>query len=287
MSTGPERCLVDARGLPLAVWRHAGPPRGPRVVIQHGFLDHARSFDKVAEALTDRAEVLAIDARGHGASGWVGRGGYYHFPDYVADLHGVLAKLADDDRPLVLVGHSMGGMIVSMYAGAFPGRAASLVLFEGFGPPAEQADDMPARVRQWIEEVDRTRSRQPKPLPDAAAAAARLRQSNPRLREETAARLVRDGTVPVENGGLLWAFDPLHRTRSPQPFLLAQAEAFWRNISCPTTLVVAEHSDFRWNLAEIRRAIPQAALVELPGCGHMMHHEDPDAVAAIIRKALP
>src|SRR5690606_34850028 len=116
MSPVPERCLVDARGLPLAVWRHAGPPAGPRVVIQHGFLDHARSFDPVAEALTDVAEVLAIDARGHGASGRVGAGGYYHFPDYVADLYDVLAALAADDRPLVLVGHSMGGMIASMYA---------------------------------------------------------------------------------------------------------------------------------------------------------------------------
>jgi pimeloyl-ACP methyl ester carboxylesterase len=178
-------------------------------------------------------------------------------------------------------------MVASMYAGTFPDRVSALILLEGFGPPAGEPGDMPSRVRQWIEEVSRTRARAPRSLPDLDAAAARLQAGNPRLDPATARRLAQDGTVPAPDGGVLWSFDPLHRTRSPQPFLLAQAEAFWRNIRCPTTLVVAEHSGFRWNLDEIRRSIPQTSLIEIPGAGHMMHHETPAAVAAIIRKALP
>lgn len=287
MHSRPERHSVDARGLPLTVWRRSGPPAAPRVILHHGFLDHACSFDAIAELLVDVAETLAIDARGHGTSGHVAAGGYYHFPDYVADLHDVLDTLHNDGRPLVLVGHSMGGMVASMYAGAFPDQVASLVLLEGFGPPDSEPDDMPSRVRQWIEEVAQTRTRAPRSLPDLNAAAARLRAGNPRLDESTARRLAQEGTVPAPDGGLLWSFDPLHRTRSPQPFLLAQAEAFWRNITCPTTLVVAEHSGFRWNLDQIRCSIASTTLVEVPNAGHMMHHETPAAVAAIIREALP
>lgn len=287
MLPAPERLTVDARGLPLAVWRRSGPPAAPRVLLHHGFLDHGRSFDAVAEALAGAAEVLAVDARGHGSSGRVTAGGYYHFPDYVADLHDVVASCGSDARPLVLVGHSMGGMIASMFAGAFPERVASLLLIEGFGPPPAEPDDMPARVRQWIDEVGEARRRPPRPLADLTAAANRLRAGNPRLDEATAQHLARQGTVETAGGERLWAFDPLHRTRSPQPFLLAQATAFWRNITCPTTLVVGEHSGFRWNLDEVRRSIPQSRLVELPAVGHMMHHENPAAVAALIREALP
>ena len=48
---------------------------GPLVVVHHGFLDHCRSWDRVALALASRWRVVVLDARGHGDSGWIGVGG--------------------------------------------------------------------------------------------------------------------------------------------------------------------------------------------------------------------
>src|SRR5712691_4431294 len=78
------------------------------VVILHGFLYLACSFERVAVKLARHYHVIAPDFRGHGDSEHVGRGGYYYFPDYTADLARLLPKLTR--KKLYVVGQSMGGV---------------------------------------------------------------------------------------------------------------------------------------------------------------------------------
>lgn len=276
----PDALDVDARGLNLRLWRWPGPVGAPVLLLLHGFLDHGRSFAPLAARLARQWTVVAWDARGHGDSGWIAGGGYYHFQDYVYDLHDAHRAVAPD-APVVLVGHSMGGMIVSLYAGAFPERVSALVSLEGFGPPPVNPQDAPQRMRDWIEGVDARRRREVRALPSVEAAVERLRQSNPRLSESRARALVEHGIRP-SGDGWVWKYDPWHRTRSPQPFLIEQAAAFWRRIEAPTLLVQGADSNFPLNLEAARTAVPQLFEQSLPGAGHMLHHDQPEALAAML-----
>lgn len=279
MTEGPKRRTVDARGLPLAVWDWGGPAGAPVVVLHHGFLDHGRSWAPVAEILRERFRVVAPDARGHGASGWVGAGGYYYFQDYVFDLADLVEQLGLEAP--VLVGHSMGGMAVSLYAGTFPARIRGLVSIEGWGVPDSAFADAPARMREWIEGVRRVAATPPRPMASVAEAAERLRRYNARLPVERARRLAEQGTRRVD-GGVLWAFDPRHRTRLPQPYYRGQARAFWERITAPVLLVTGAESPARHDPEIMRDSVPHAEVAEVADAGHMVHHDRPAAFAELL-----
>ena len=100
-------------------------------MLIHGGRDHARNWDRVAEALVERYSIYAPDLRGHGDSDWA-VGGQYSMPDFVLDI-AALADVIDRD-PLTMIGHSLGGAIALQYAGVFPSRVEKLVAIEGLGP---------------------------------------------------------------------------------------------------------------------------------------------------------
>ena len=107
--------------------------------------------DDVAVGLSQGGfRVLAPDMRGFGDGARISVGGYYYFPDYVSDLAGILALEARAER-LFVIGHSMGATVVTYLAGAFPERVTKLALIDGVGPPHNEPDVAPIRMRRWIE----------------------------------------------------------------------------------------------------------------------------------------
>lgn len=250
------------------------------VVLCHGFLDIGWSFDAVARELVDAGHgVASFDWRGHGQSEWIGRGGYYHFPDYVLDLEELLPQLTD--RPVHLVGHSMGGSACAMYAAARPDGLATLTLIEGIGPPEMEPRQPGARLRAWLDGVGKSRAKRARPMADAREALARMRVQNPELPDELGLFLISKSTRTVD-GGLRWSFDPLHKTFSPRPFDARQFEAVLESIETPT-LVVAGARGFR--LADEKGRvdkIPNHRFVEIPDVGHMIHWFEPEALATTL-----
>jgi pimeloyl-ACP methyl ester carboxylesterase len=264
-------------------WGADRPELDHTVLLLHGFLDLAWGWvETVRAGLAQRFHVVAPDLRGHGDSDWIGRGGYYHFIDYLADLDEV-ARLLGRGR-LSLVGHSMGGSVASYYAGAFPDRVHRLVLLEGLGPP-EQVTAVPDRVRLWLDSWRRVRERQPKSHAGIDEAAARLRAHDPLLGEELARELAVHGTRPAPDGGLAFKHDPLHVTLGPMPFRVEYAAEFWTRITCPVLWVEGELSAFRHAVGEVDRRVGLLANAEramLPGAGHMMQRHQPAALADLV-----
>ena len=106
------------------------PPAEPRRIVQivHGYAEHGGRYGHVAAALAaDGAVVYADDHIGHGHSDGE-RAVITDFDHAVEDLHtlAAIAHGSHGDLPLVLVGHSMGGLLSARYAQRWPEEVAGV-----------------------------------------------------------------------------------------------------------------------------------------------------------------
>lgn len=257
------------------------------LVLVHGFLDNAWSWEPVVkEGLASDYHVIAPDMRGHGDSDRIGKGGYYHFPDYIADLALFVKELGRDT--LYLVGHSMGGTIGSYFAGSFPDQVDKLVMLEGLGPP-EMSQSIADRIALWPNSWAQGRKREPRKYSSIDEAAARLKAYDPKLSDDLARSTATKGTQKAQDGSFVFKHDPLHLTRGPYPFQVATAHKFWSRITCPVLLVDAAESKLKYTTDEHSRrisAFSNPTRKTISAAGHMMHRHQPIEVAKTILKFL-
>lgn len=276
------------RGVPHRLLRW-GPASDDPILLLHGFLDCAETFQFMVDALPREWSFVALDWRGFGGSGW--NAAPYWFADYLADLEALLDLLQPaggaTSRPLRVIGHSMGGNVSSLYAGVRPGRFRWLVSLEGFGLPRMSADEAPGRYATWLDELSRgVKSSHYESLAQLAMV---LKRRNPRLPAANAGFLARAWSRPRPDGGVELRADPWHRLTNPILYRREEAEACWRRADLPMLLVVGAESEFHRRLgadgtdAYFRGIFPQLDRVTIDGAGHMMHHEQPAAVADAIR----
>jgi pimeloyl-ACP methyl ester carboxylesterase len=256
--------------------------------LLHGYLDQAQSLVPIGDALAAMGwRVFAPDFRGHGRSGWVPDGAYYHFPDYVADLDALVDELAPESEagPIAIVAHSMGGTVATMFTGVHPARVRSLVLMEGMGPPAMPPDALPLRVERWLDQLKKPRVRERRKLATVGEAIERLRMTHGgQVPEEVLARIAPELIEPHPSGeGFTWRFDPLHQTTSPGRFDVDAFAAFAQRVTSPVLLVDGGDTGFRHADDERRRAwFADRREVTLAGAGHMMHWTRPADLAGVV-----
>jgi pimeloyl-ACP methyl ester carboxylesterase len=284
---------LHANGLEHSVleWSSAVTPKAgssvTTVVLVHGYMDAAGSWDRVAPVLAEQGyRVLAPDMRGFGAGTRAPRGSYYHFADYVADLAALVEALSPND-PVALVGHSMGGTITTLYAGAFPEKVVRLANLEGLGPPDNPWEVGPTRMRRWIEDLRGVRARgEPTPL-RREDARRRLVVNHPGVPREVLdhrlPHLVRDVEDDEGEPRVLWRYDPLHRTTSPVPFFAKLFVEFAKKVTCPVLFVSGGSTGFHVADEEERlAAFRHLDCATLEGAGHMMHWTQSAELAALL-----
>ena len=264
-------------------------PERPPLVFTHGWMDVGASFQFIVDEL-ERIEggtrhVIAIDWRGFGGSTSGGADAYW-FHDYLGDLDAVLDALSPD-APVDLAGHSMGGNVVMNYAGARPARVRRLVNLEGFGLPDMKPEHAPERLAKWLDELKAPPSLRSYDTVDDVA--ARLRANNPRLAADKAAWLAPHWSEQRADGRWHIRADPAHKLTNPVPYRAAEIVAGWRRIAAPVLWVEGADTDVtkywgnRYPRAEFEERLAQVPRVErllLDDCGHMLHHDQPAAVAA-------
>ena len=108
-----------------------------------------------------------------------------------------------------------------------------------------------------------------------------MRLQTPALPDALGLELAARSTRPTPEG-LVWCFDPVHRTRGPYPFDAARFLAHVRAIRAPTLCIDGEEGFRTPDHAERQAALAHARFLTLPGVGHMMHWLAPDAVAEAI-----
>lgn len=264
-------------------WQPAGAPRGT-VMLAHGFLDLAWSWRWFAEQLAAAGwRCLAWDWRGHGETEHVGKGGYYHFADYVLDLSELFAsELFEASSPPHLVGHSMGGTISTMFAGLRADRLASLSLIEGIGPPTWPFERTPEKYEAWLRGMSKLKVRREREMPDLDAVLTRMRLQNPHLGDEKGRFLAEKSTRATPSGGRAWRFDRRHRTTSPMPFRVEVFGPFLERLTLPVLYVAGEKGFRVPDEGERLARLPTPPTVhELAGAGHMLHWEQPEALTRL------
>jgi 2-succinyl-6-hydroxy-2,4-cyclohexadiene-1-carboxylate synthase len=232
------------------------------VVLLHGFTHTGASWDPVVAALGKSYRALAPDIRGHGSA---------------SDRRPVTVEAVLDDvaalapARFTLAGYSMGGRLALHAALALPDRVERLVLIGASPGIADRAEREARRAadnaladeaeRSTIEEFAARWARTPvlagQPLNVAAAVGADRRRNQP-AGLARALRGLGTGALPS-----LW-------DRLPE-------------IATPVALVVGERDQkFRAIASEMAAGLGRADVVMVPGAGHAVHLEAPDAVARTI-----
>jgi pimeloyl-ACP methyl ester carboxylesterase len=228
----------------------------PPFLLVHGSMDRASSFGRVQGHLGD-AEVITYDRRGYAGS--AGRAPTTVFEDQIDDLVEVL-----DHRPVVALGHSLGGTIVLGAASRYPELIVGAVIWEAPMP--------------WLEWWPTT-------------TAGRVAAADGRPPEDVAESFVRRLV-----GDRVWdRLPPSTRTqrRSEGPALVAEMRAVWAgapwepaSITMPVIVGCGAEglAHQRRGSAELAAALPHGELVEIDGCGHGAHLSHPSELAGLLRR---
>ncbi|MFO1317274.1 MAG: alpha/beta hydrolase [Burkholderiales bacterium] len=282
--------FVDVRGLRYHV-RTWGDPSARRLVLLHGWMDVSASFQFLVDALANDWRVLAPDWRGFGLSATPQDG--YWFLDYVADLDALLRALVPGEK-VELAGHSLGANVALLYAGARPGNVAHVVALDGFGVPDQPADQAPQKLTHWLDALAAPDGFAP--YRDMAAVADRLQKNNRRLSRERAEFIAGHWAERMDDGSARLRADPKHKLPFPTTYRMADMYAVWRAIAAPVLWVAGEESHIpKWLAAggdaatEVARRfahVPGAQLVTVRDAGHMLHHDQPEAVAQVLETFL-
>lgn len=260
----------DGHGVRLAGERWDGDPAGPVVLLLHGGGQTRHSWKRTAErlALSGRTAV-ALDARGHGESDW------HPSQDYSLDAFvGDLTAAATLERPLVLVGASLGGITALIATGEHPGIACGLVLVDVV-VRVEPAGV--ARIRDFMTAA-------PQGFASLEEVADAIAAYNPVRHRPRSLDGLRKNVRQHSDGRWYWHWDPafMHIDDEPQRRINpARLRAAASHVSNPTLLVRGVQSDVVSDagLADMLKLIPHAQTVDVQAAGHMVAGDDNDVFA--------
>jgi pimeloyl-ACP methyl ester carboxylesterase len=274
----------------VRIWGEPGPAKVPLVMV-HGWMDVAASYQFVVDCFAQDHYVIAPDWRGYGLTESPPTDNYW-FPDYLADLDFLLDHYSPDS-PVNLVGHSMGGNIAMLYAGSRPNRINRLVNLEGFGMAATRPSQAPGRYAKWMDELKAFHRGELalKPYPSAAGVAERLMKTNKRLSRDKAEWLATHWARPDAQGQWRILGDAAHKVVNAQLYRVDETLEIFKGITAPTLSIHASDDSLatwwkgKYTLAEYHerlRSVPQVQTATVPDTGHMLHHDRPEELARLI-----
>lgn len=238
----------------------------PSLVWMHGFGGSARNLRPQARAFRDRHRVVLFDLRGHARSGAPTDPAEYSLGSFVEDVLSVLTKVGE--TRVVLGGVSMGAAIALEFAMRHREAVLALVLasFPASGHASRWAEDLALAIEQRGLE----------------SAGEELVWGGGRFDDE-AKRFIRQGFTehaPAALSSILR--NALGRLRSP-----SSMASELRALSIPTLLIVGE-DDAPSVLAsrELAALLPRARLVVIPGAGHVVNLQKPEAFNEAIQSLL-
>jgi pimeloyl-ACP methyl ester carboxylesterase len=251
----------------------SGPREAPVMLLLHGFGASLQAWDGWAPALEKNLRVLRIDIPGFGLSGPAVNQDYSDAAD-VARVIALLDQLGV--QQVIMAGHSMGGRIAWNLAAAHPERVSQLVLLapDGFPDPNAKSDktyEVPALLGLMQYSLPQWALR----MGGVAPAFADNSQLTPQMMQRYHDMMLAPGVRTA-------LLERMRQTRNSDPVARLQS------IQVPVLLLWGEKDAFipASNAQDYLKSMPQAKLVTLPGVGHVLHEEAPQASVQVVRDFL-
>ncbi|MDF1661260.1 MAG: alpha/beta hydrolase [Planctomycetota bacterium] len=249
------------------------------IICIHGFLDHGGTFGPLVPTLAKEHPVVLLDRRGYGDSDHIPHG-RYHFTAHLLDIANLIKEL--EAECVILMGHSMGGLIALLYAGTYPDQIEKLIVLESFGIK-DETKESPERIRSWIAAQQRD-PEEPKVYESIEVALKRLKAVHKNVPADILKAWGLRGLKELDDGQVRFKADPKHKGREPIVFREDIVRVHAQKIACPTLVARGTESVVKEFPSWVDE-IPNVKKAEMPG-GHMCHLEHPDLLINILKDFL-
>lgn len=220
-----------------------GVTSGVPVIALHGWLDNAASFTPLAGGMSLDRPFYAMELPGHGLSEHRAASASYQLMENIVDLAALVNEIAGESGRVVLAGHSLGGIICSLYAASAPDRVQQLILLDSLGPMTDETASVLPQLRRAMKRAAQFRSSKLTIYPSVEMAAKVRMAGVGRIGLQAAEKLVERGLRQVE-GGYSWTSDPRLMEPSLLRFSEVQVEAIYSGIECPVCLICGSEGYF-------------------------------------------
>ena len=265
--------------------------QNPLIIALHGWLDNANSFLPLMPYLSD-FHVIAIDWAGHGHSEHRPLGTDYLQMDYVDDLNQLIE--INNWHGAILLGHSMGGILASIYASIYPEKVTKVISIDSFGPLVSDEKDTVKILKEGIESRQKSRKKPRTRLPETSLQnLIEKRSQHTELSHLNISLLIKRSVKPVStceieitpDTRVQWTTDK----RLRKPSLLRLTEGQGRAIiqaNGTEMLVIAATQGFVTKRKQLARRTDwnsKIKTVEIEG-GHHIHMENPEGIAKLLKQ---
>jgi pimeloyl-ACP methyl ester carboxylesterase len=276
-----------------------GPSDGRPVICLHGWQENAAAFDRVIPHLSSKLNLnlVAVDMAGCGHSSHYPPGFAYYEHDVLMLVKRVKHYFGWDK--FSLLGHSLGGGLLQLYAGTFPDEVESLAVIDLVRPVYRAVETYPVRLRKSVTEyinweILTTDKEVIAPVYSWEEARRRLIGAAKSLTPESADVLLSRGLKPAitpdGKEGYVYRRDPRLKVSSLVNLTSDQVLTFLKNITCPMMIIKGTqgpkyegekvHEEMKKWFAE---TLKDFQYVEVEG-NHHIHLNNPEAVASHLNK---
>lgn len=245
------------------------------VVLLHGLLGQGQNLSTAARGIADLATSLLVDVPNHGRSGRTEHVDYLELADVIA---AELRARGAAERPVVLVGHSMGGKIAMCLTLRHPDLVAGLVVVD-VSPVDHDGAESFGRIIDAMLALDLTRLRSRAEADEALASAI----PDPTVRGFVLQNLRRTDDGP----GWAWLGDP-RLLRAELDVVCGFPDMAGAHWDGPVLWVAGADSDYVQDRHEpvMRALFPRVRLVRVRGAGHWVHADRPQVFIGLLRAFL-